>query len=75
MIEADEKQKSGRINPQNEGKELSGNGGVFSGVSLQDVFSDSAGSPGLMLKTPCRLEVDGGNAAQLGVPGKKGKDG
>lgn len=55
------------------GKELSGNGGVFSGVSLQDVFSDSAGSPGLMLKTPCRPEMDGGNASQLGVPGKKRK--
>ncbi|MDZ7607203.1 MAG: hypothetical protein U5K79_16800 [Cyclobacteriaceae bacterium] len=30
--------------------------------------------PGLVLKTPCRREPDGGNAAQLGVPGnKKGK--
>ncbi len=73
MIEAKGKEQKGRRNPQNEGKELSGNGGVFSGVSLQDVFSDSAGSPGLMLKTPCRPKVDGGNASQLGVPGKKRK--
>ncbi|MDZ7607204.1 MAG: hypothetical protein U5K79_16805 [Cyclobacteriaceae bacterium] len=42
MIEADEKRKSGRRNPQNEGKDPSGNGGVFSGVSLQDVFKDFA---------------------------------
>jgi hypothetical protein len=73
MIEADEKRKSERRNPQNEGKELSGIGGVFSGVSLQDVFSDSAGSSGLILKTICRPVPDGGNDAQLGVPGKKRK--
>jgi len=73
MIEAKGKEQKGRRNPLNEGKDPSGNGGVFSGVSLQDVFSDSAGSPGLMLKTPCRPEMDGGNAAQLGVPGIKRK--
>jgi len=73
MIEADEKPKSERRKLKNEGKELSGIGGVFSGVSLQDVFSDSAGNPGVMLKTPCRPEADGGNASQLGVPGTKRK--
>jgi len=80
MIEAKGKEQKGRRNPQNEGKDRSGNGGVFSGVSLQDVFSDSPGSSGLMLKTPCpsadeagRPEMDGGNASQLGVPGTKRK--
>jgi len=73
MIQADEKQKSGRRNLKNEGKDTSGIGGVFSGVSLQDVFSDSAGSPGIILKTNCRPEPDGENASQLGVPEKKRK--
>ena len=80
MIEADEKQKTGRRELKNEGKDPSGIGGLFSGVSLQDVFSDSAGKTGLILKTSCpsadgagRPEADGGNASQLGVPRKKKK--
>jgi len=80
MNEAAEKQKSGRRMHKKQEKDPSGNGSVFAGVSLQDVFSDSAGSSGLMLKTPCpsadeagRPEMDGGNASQLGVPGKKRK--
>jgi len=73
MNEAAEKQKSGRRMHKKHEKDPSGNGSVFAGVSLQDVFSDSAGSSGLMLKTLCHPVPDGGNASQLGVPGKKRK--
>jgi len=73
MNEAVKKQQSGVKKNKKQEQRHSGNGGVFAGVSLQDVFSDSAGSPGIMLKTSCRPVPDGENAAQLGVPGKKRK--
>ncbi len=44
---------------------ISGIEGVFSGMSMQDVFSDSDGNPYRMLKTSCRPISDGENAAQL----------
>ncbi|MDZ7604695.1 MAG: hypothetical protein U5K79_03695 [Cyclobacteriaceae bacterium] len=73
MNEAMKKPQSGWEKHEKQEQWPSGNGGVFAGVSLQDVFSDSAGRAGLMLKTISRPVVDGGNASQLGVPEKKRK--